>query len=174
MSEQTTAPPPHKIQVRYLRAGLIVAIIGVIMASVWGYLNWSKPGGSNSTINGSVSSGVAGINNGPPRPPEPKPTTEPTGIFKFVAQGLSAARTDLIELKAENLSCDALAQWQARADGATRLAAANGITVVHFTISQQVGACRTITDPDLLAEMRKSLVAVLDGGIATAKERSGQ
>jgi hypothetical protein len=29
-------------------------------------------------------------------------------------------------------------------------------------------------DHDLLAEMRKSLVAVLDGGIATAKERSGQ
>lgn len=195
MAKPTSAPPPHATTIWYSKTGLAAVIVFGAIASVWGYLNYSKPAGSTSTVNGDVTGGIAGINNGtiyvqPPTMPsqgsneqkpqnpeprhEPKATAEPTGIFKFVAQDLTKARTDLLDINTENLSCDALAQWQARADKATRLAAANGLNGVHFYISQQVGACRDITDRDLLAEMRKSLVGVLDGGIAAAKARTGE
>jgi hypothetical protein len=160
---ENTAPPPHKTTIGYARASLVVAICLGVVASVWACLNYLKPGALTSVFNGSITGGIAGINNGTiyvqaptgqgsneqkPQPPEPrsesKPAAEPTGIFKFVDRDLTKARTDLLDIETEDLSCDALAQWQARADKATRLAAANGLTGVHFSISQQVGACRDI------------------------------
>jgi hypothetical protein len=83
MSDPTTAPPPHPTMKRFSWAGLIVAIVGIVLASFWGYLNFSKPSGSTSIVNGPVN-GV-GINNGTvnnifsqsPTPATPSPILSP-------------------------------------------------------------------------------------------------
>ncbi len=107
----------------------------------------------------------------PSRPTAPSlgssSTPNPSGIRKYVFEGLVKARDDLLQIKKDDLSCEALAAWQARADTATRLAHANGIGV-HNPISQHVGACRGITDIELLDAIRMSIVQLLNQGIQAA------
>jgi hypothetical protein len=102
-----------------------------------------------------------------PHATESKPSPPPSGVRKYAIDGLMNARDDLLSLKRENLSCDALSSWQARADAATRLAHANGIGV-HNPISQYLGACKNITDVDLLDAIRGDIVRLLNQGIQGA------
>lgn len=99
---------------------------------------------------------------------EPTPTSEPSGVYKYIVDGLTKAREELLSIKKENLSCNALSQWQERADTTTRLAHANNVQI-HNPISQQLSACRNITDVELLNAIRMSIVNLLDRGIQAAK-----
>jgi hypothetical protein len=108
----------------------------------------------------------------PPQKPEsagtePKPAPQPSGVRRYAMEGLIKARGDLLGIKKESLSCDALSAWQSRADAATRLAHANGIGV-HNPISQYLGACRNITDVELLDAIRADIIRLLDQGIRSA------
>jgi hypothetical protein len=107
-----------------------------------------------------------------PKNPEPTiadstPTPKPSGIRKYIFDGLTNARDDLLSIKKDNLSCDALNAWQTRADAATRLAHANGIGI-HNPISQYLGACQKSTDIELLEAIRMSIVQLLNQGIQAA------
>jgi hypothetical protein len=86
---------------------------------------------------------------------------------KYIIQGLTKARDDLLSIKKEDLSCDALNAWQLGASDATRLAHANGIGI-HNPISQYLSACQNITDIGLLDAIRMSVVQLLDQGIQSA------
>jgi hypothetical protein len=103
----------------------------------------------------------------PSTPQSAAPKAQPTGVHKYIVEGLTKAREDLVGIKKEELSCDALAAWQARADTATRLAHANGIGI-HNPISQHLSACRNIADVELLDAIRTSIVQLLDQGIQAA------
>lgn len=100
------------------------------------------------------------------------PASEPNGVYKYIVDGLTKARTDLLSIKKNDLSCSALAAWQGRADTATRLAWANNIQI-HNAISQHLGACQNITDIELLNAIRMSVVGLLDRGIQAAKAGGG-
>jgi hypothetical protein len=107
-----------------------------------------------------------------PKNPEPaitesKATPQPSSIRKYIFEGLMKTREDLLQIKKEDLSCEALNAWQTRADAATRLAHANGIGI-HNPISQYLGACQKITDVELLEAIRMSIVQLLNQGIQTA------
>jgi len=98
--------------------------------------------------------------------PEPKNPTQKTvsGVRKHVYEGLVKARNDLLQIKKDDLSCQTLADWQARADAATRLAHADGIGI-HNPISQYLGSCQKITDTNVLNDIRAAVVQLLDQGI---------
>ena len=97
----------------------------------------------------------------------PKPAAQPNGINKYIVDGLTKARDDLLNIKKGDLSCAALSAWQQRADAATRLAHAHGIGI-HNTISQYVGACGNITDHDEVDAIRENIVQILNQGIQGA------
>lgn len=105
----------------------------------------------------------------PPSSPtaEPKTTAPQTVVQKYIAAELLKARSDLVDIRREGLSCDALSAWQERASTATRLAHANGIGI-HNPISQHLSACRNITDVNLLDAIRDSIIKLLDQGIQAA------
>jgi hypothetical protein len=100
--------------------------------------------------------------------PVPKPTSQPDDLRRFVLDGLTKARADLLSIQKVDLSCAALDAWQARADAATRLAHANGIQI-HNPISQLLAACKNTTDPELLEALRGGIVKLLDQGIQAAR-----
>jgi len=105
--------------------------------------------------------------------PEPTPIPEPTGVYKYIVDGLTKARADLLSIKKEDLSCNALAEWQEQASRATRLAHANNIQI-HNPISQHLSACQNNTDVELLNAIRMSVVSLLDRGIQAARACDGK
>jgi hypothetical protein len=96
------------------------------------------------------------------------PTPSPNGVYKYIADGLTTAREDLLNIKKDRLSCNEMSAWQARADTSTRLAHAKGIQI-HNSIAQHLGACQKVTDVELLDAIRTSIVQLLDQGIESAK-----
>jgi hypothetical protein len=101
-------------------------------------------------------------------PPVRTPTPSPNGVYKYIADGLTTAREDLLNIKKDRLSCNEMSAWQARADTSTRLAHAKGIQI-HNSIAQHLGACQKVTDVELLDAIRTSIVQLLDQGIESAK-----
>jgi hypothetical protein len=181
VSDPSVAPHPHPKTLRLTRVQITLSVIAILVAVVlWG-LNFLKPSGPTSTVNGPVN-GI-GINTGtinihepaaPAQPtiraPDPAPISKPNGIYKAIVEKLTAARLDLLGMKTADLSCKALEDWQSRADTATRLAWANGVQI-HNAITQHMSSCRDITDVELLDAIRTNIVALLDQGIAAARTR---
>lgn|GEM_PF-2523109 len=64
--EPETAQHPHPKTVWQWRITIAIAVVAVLGTSIWGLLNFLKPSGNSSTINGGVTMGAgsAGINNG--------------------------------------------------------------------------------------------------------------
>jgi hypothetical protein len=128
-----------------------------IVVGIWG-LSIIASGSQSTTVAANSSSAAE------------SPTTNPTsksGGRRHILEGLVKARDDLLQIKKDELSCQALTEWQARADTATRLAHADGIGV-HNPISQYIGSCQRITDVDLLNDIRASIVQLLNQGIQSA------
>lgn len=79
---QDTAPPPHPQTRRFTRTQIAIAVVAIVLTVIFGILNYSKPTGGNSQLQGTnfVSGGSAGVNNGTinngpiyntPTPPSP-------------------------------------------------------------------------------------------------------
>jgi hypothetical protein len=188
------APHPHPKTMRFSRAQITLAVTALLVTAGLGTANLFKPGGPASIVNGpgGVGTNYGTVNNnfqqpttraeqapkspvGPSVPVRLEPsvappttvTAEPTGVYKFVAQGLVKAREDLLSIKKEDLSCETLAQWQNRVSPATRLAHANNV-LIHNPISQHVSACQNITNVELLDAMRMSVIGLLNRGVVAA------
>jgi hypothetical protein len=103
-----------------------------------------------------------------PTTSEKNPTPQSNDIHRYIVDGLTKAREDLPQIKKESLSCETINAWQTRADTATRLAHANGISI-HNPISQHLSACQNVTDVELLDVIRSNIVQLLNKGIQSAK-----
>ncbi len=161
---------PEVLEFHKSRLNRVIALMGMVICGVGficfaGLYLWpSSPPQEPSTRNEPVH---------PARPaPEAAPIPEPTGVYKFIVDGLTKARADLLGIKKEELSCNALAQWQERASTATRLAHANNIQI-HNPISQHLSACQNSTDVELLSAIRMSVVNLLDQGIQAVRAGGG-
>lgn len=144
--------------------GMIICGAGFIVFAA--YYFWP------SKVSETTIQNAGSVQPGPQTRPETRATPEPTGVHKYIVEGLMKARDELLAIKKEDLSCDALAQWQGHASTATRLAHANGIGI-HNPITQHLSACQNITDTEMLNAIRMSIVGLLDQRIQAARAGGG-
>ena len=92
------------------RAFVALILVGIVGVGI--YLTSSRTALTNPSV-------VTPI---PPTQTQQPTPTEPSGVYKYIVDGLTKAREDLLSIRKEDLSCNALSQWQERASTAARLA----------------------------------------------------